>query len=54
MDYIEIMDFCGYDLEKSNDIANEVEVKTLAEIIDEIMNDAGLDRAEVQKNVHRL
>lgn len=32
MDYIEIMDYCGYDLEKANGIAQEVIEEMLAEI----------------------
>ena len=54
MDYLEIMDCCGYDLDKANDLAHEIEAKTLPEVIDEIMRETGLDRAEVQKNVYRL
>lgn len=54
MSYIEIMDFCGYDLDRANELAHEEESKHLAEIIDEIMRETGLDRAEVQKNVYRI
>ena len=38
MDYIEVMDFCGYDLEKSNKIAKE--------IIEEILRESGLERGD--------
>ena len=54
MDYLEIMDYCGFDLDKSNDLAHEIEAKTMSEVIDDIMRETGLDRAEVQKNVYRL
>lgn len=38
MDYIEIMDYCGYDLEKSDEIAKE--------IIEEILREMGLERSD--------
>lgn len=38
MDYIEIMDFCGYDLEKSDEIAKE--------IIEVILRETGLERGD--------
>lgn len=37
MDYIEIMDFCGYDLEKANELAKE-----------EILREAGLEKLYVE------
>lgn len=39
MDFIEIMNFCGFDLEKANEM-----VKGNAEIIDEILRETGLER----------
>lgn len=46
MDYIEIMCYCGYDLEKSNAMAKKHSEHPLSEIIDEILKDTGLERMD--------
>lgn len=46
MDYLEIMNFCGYDLEKANAMANQTDTKSLSEIIEDIMRETGLERGD--------
>ena len=41
MDYFEIMDFAGFDMEKANEIAKET-IRT-RELIEAVMKDAGLE-----------
>lgn len=45
MDYIEIMSYCGWDLQKSNEMAKQ--------IIDETLRECGLEREE-KEDVHTL
>ena len=40
MDYLEIMDFCGYDLDKANEIAQSIIDK---ETIETVLKDVGLE-----------
>ena len=46
MDYIELMCYCGYDLEKANEIAKRHSEQPLSAIIDEILKDTGLERMD--------
>ena len=46
MDYIEIMCYCGYDLEKANAMAKKHGEHPLSAIIDEILNETGLERMD--------
>lgn len=46
MDFLEIMNFCGYDLEKANEMANQTDTKSLPEIIEDIMRETGLERGD--------
>lgn len=44
MDYLEMMNFCGYDLDKANKMAQKSGAKTLPEVVEEIMRETGLER----------
>ena len=46
MDFLELMNFCGYDLEKANEMANQTDTKSLSEIIEDIMRETGLERMD--------
>lgn len=46
IDFIEIMDFCAFDVGKAAEMNGDA--KPLREIIDEILEEAGLDVATVQ------
>ena len=48
-DYIEIMNFCGYDLAKANEMANQSETKTLVQIVEETLRECGLERIHAKE-----
>lgn len=54
MDFIELMIFCGYDLDKASEMSMQTDAKSLSEVIEEMMNEVGLEREGGNDNVHRL
>ena len=44
-DFIEAMDFCAFDVDKAVEMT-KVETRTLKEIINEMLEEAGLDAVE--------
>ena len=54
MDYIEVMDFCGYDMDKASEMSRQTDTKSLSEVIEDIMCEVGLERKEGKDDVHRL
>ena len=48
MNYMEIMDFYGYDLDKTNEAVKEIYHDRLPNVIDEILRSANLERDYVQ------
>lgn len=46
MDYLEVMDFCGFDLEKSAEMAENL--GKCPDWVDEALNEAGLEKVSAQ------
>ena len=46
MDYIELMCYCGYDLDKANEMAKKHREQPLSAIIEEILRETGLERMD--------
>lgn len=44
-DFIEVMDFCAFDVDKAVEMTKD-ETRALKEIIDEMLEEAGLDAVE--------